>query len=190
MTFACAVLAAALFAAAAALAQPVKPVLDAVQGQRQPLPRHAAGPGQHRVGQRDREGLDTARSSIADRLKALGGEVELVGAGTDVYRMDDTPPSGSASMVRATFKGTGTKKVLLIAHMDTVYRRGMLAQPALPRRRRQGLRPGHLRRQAGHGDDHPHRRGAEAARFPRLRHAHGARSTATRRSARRAPARC
>ena len=31
-------------------------------------------------------------------------------------------------MVRATFKGSGTKKILLIAHMDTVYRRGMLAR--------------------------------------------------------------
>jgi len=30
-------------------------------------------------------------------------------------------------MVRATFKGSGKKKLLLIAHMDTVYLRGMLA---------------------------------------------------------------
>ena len=29
-------------------------------------------------------------------------------------------------MVRATFKGTGTKKIMLIAHMDTVYQIGML----------------------------------------------------------------
>jgi len=29
-------------------------------------------------------------------------------------------------MVRATFTGTGSKKILLIAHMDTVYQRGML----------------------------------------------------------------
>ena len=31
-------------------------------------------------------------------------------------------------MVRATFTGTGTKKILLLAHMDTVYPRGMLAK--------------------------------------------------------------
>ena len=31
-------------------------------------------------------------------------------------------------MVRATFTGTGTKRILLLAHMDTVYPRGMLAQ--------------------------------------------------------------
>jgi glutamate carboxypeptidase len=29
-------------------------------------------------------------------------------------------------MVRATFKGTGSKRILLIAHMDTVYLKGML----------------------------------------------------------------
>ena len=31
-------------------------------------------------------------------------------------------------MVRATFTGKGTRKILLLAHMDTVYPRGMLAQ--------------------------------------------------------------
>jgi glutamate carboxypeptidase len=31
-------------------------------------------------------------------------------------------------MVLATFTGTGAKKILLIAHMDTVYQRGMLAK--------------------------------------------------------------
>jgi glutamate carboxypeptidase len=31
-------------------------------------------------------------------------------------------------MVHARFAGTGTKKIMLIAHMDTVYLRGMLAQ--------------------------------------------------------------
>jgi glutamate carboxypeptidase len=31
-------------------------------------------------------------------------------------------------MVRATFTGTGAKKILLLAHMDTVYQRGMLAK--------------------------------------------------------------
>jgi glutamate carboxypeptidase len=31
-------------------------------------------------------------------------------------------------MVQATFKGTGTRKILLLAHMDTVYERGMGAK--------------------------------------------------------------
>jgi glutamate carboxypeptidase len=41
--------------------------------------------------------------------------------------MEDTPEK-IGKMVRATFAGTGKKKILLIAHMDTVYPRGMLAQ--------------------------------------------------------------
>src|SRR5882757_2957552 len=40
--------------------------------------------------------------------------------------MEDTPEK-IGKMVRATFTGKGTKKILLIAHMDTVYLRGMLA---------------------------------------------------------------
>ena len=41
--------------------------------------------------------------------------------------MEDTPEK-IGKMVRATFTGNGTKKILLIAHMDTVYPRGMLAK--------------------------------------------------------------
>ena len=45
----------------------------------------------------------------------------------DVYRMEDTPERiGKA--VRATWKGSGKKKILLIAHMDTVYPPGSLAK--------------------------------------------------------------
>ena len=41
--------------------------------------------------------------------------------------MEDTPEK-IGKMVRATFAGTGSKKILLLAHMDTVYQRGMLAK--------------------------------------------------------------
>jgi glutamate carboxypeptidase len=41
--------------------------------------------------------------------------------------MDDTPEK-IGKMMKATFKGTGTKNVMLIAHMDTVYLKGMLAR--------------------------------------------------------------
>ena len=75
---------------------------------------------------RDREGLDKLADLIAARLKELGGKVELIEA-SDVYKMEDTPEK-IGKMVRATFAGTGNKKILLIAHMDTVYPRGMLAQ--------------------------------------------------------------
>ena len=77
-------------------------------------------------GSRDDEGLAKLGGVIAGRLKELGGQVELVEP-SDVYKMEDTPEK-IGKMVRASFTGNGTKKILLIAHMDTVYPRGMLAQ--------------------------------------------------------------
>jgi glutamate carboxypeptidase len=77
-------------------------------------------------GSRDYEGLTKLANLIAGRLKELGGRVELVEP-TEIYNMEDTPEKIS-KMVRATFTGSGTKKILLIAHMDTVYPRGILAQ--------------------------------------------------------------
>ena len=77
-------------------------------------------------GSRDFEGLGKLAALIAKRLTALGGKVELVEP-SDVYKMADTPEK-IGKMVRATFTGKGTKKILLIAHMDTVYPRGMLAK--------------------------------------------------------------
>ncbi len=75
---------------------------------------------------RDPVGLAKMAALLAARLRALGGEVEELPQ-TDVYRMDDTPAQLGHS-VKAVFKGTGSKKVLLIAHMDTVYPKGMGAQ--------------------------------------------------------------
>ena len=77
-------------------------------------------------GSADSEGLDKIAGVIAARLTKLGAKVALVEAGPEVYKMFDTPDK-IGKMVRATFTGTGTKKILLIAHMDTVYPRGMLA---------------------------------------------------------------
>ncbi|MEQ1516465.1 MAG: M20/M25/M40 family metallo-hydrolase, partial [Usitatibacteraceae bacterium] len=78
-------------------------------------------------GSGDREGLDKISALISDRLAALGGKVEFVEPGSDTYRMQDTPKT-IGRMVQARFEGTGTKKIMLIAHMDTVYLRGMSAQ--------------------------------------------------------------
>jgi len=77
-------------------------------------------------GSRDSAGLAKLAALIAARFKELGAEVELVEP-ADVYKMEDTPPS-IGKIVRATFRGKGTKKILLIAHMDTVYLTGMLAK--------------------------------------------------------------
>ena len=75
-------------------------------------------------GSKDAEGLARLAALIGERLTRLGGKVEIVEP-ADIYRMDDTPEKPGA-MVHAEFKGTGTKKIMLIAHMDTVYLRGML----------------------------------------------------------------
>ena len=79
-------------------------------------------------GSDDREGLDKLANLIGGRLQALGGKVEMIEPDpADIYRMVDTPKQ-IGKMVLARFTGTGTKKILLIAHMDTVYLRGMLAK--------------------------------------------------------------
>ena len=79
------------------------------------------------TGSRDIEGLDKLAGIVAARLKALGAAVEVIAPGTDVYKMHDTPDN-IGKMVRGTFKGTGKAKILLIAHMDTVYPRGTLGK--------------------------------------------------------------
>jgi len=77
-------------------------------------------------GSRDIAGLNRISDVIAGRLRALGGSVQFV-APSDVVRFDDTPPQ-IGRMVLATFMGAGTRKILLLAHMDTVYEPGMGAQ--------------------------------------------------------------
>jgi glutamate carboxypeptidase len=67
---------------------------------------------------------------LAAKLIALGGKVELIEPTEgETRRLSDTPEK-IGKMVRATFTGSGTRKILLLAHMDTVYPRGMLAQQA------------------------------------------------------------
>jgi glutamate carboxypeptidase len=77
-------------------------------------------------GSRDIEGLNRISEVIAARLRGLGGTVEFVAPGSDV-RFDDTPEQ-IGRMVLARFKGTGTRRILLLAHMDTVYEKGMGAR--------------------------------------------------------------
>ena len=114
----------AAFAAAAALAQPLEPVLSQVRAQKQPLLETLKELTAIESGSRDIEGLDRIAAVIEARLKALGADsVELIEP-ANVYRMEDTPEKiGKA--VRGTFRGKGSKKLLLIAHMDTVYAKGM-----------------------------------------------------------------
>ena len=77
-------------------------------------------------GSSDIEGLNKIADVISGKFKQLGAKVEFIEPAADSYR-DSATPEKVGRMVRATFTGTGTKKILLLAHMDTVYRRGMLA---------------------------------------------------------------
>ena len=75
-------------------------------------------------GSKDVEGVERIAALVRDRLAALGGKAEIIQP-AQVFRLDDTPEK-VGPMVRAEFLGSGDKKIMLIAHMDTVYRNGML----------------------------------------------------------------
>lgn len=55
-------------------------------------------------------GLEQVRNVVVDELKKLGGKIETFPA---------TPHPGSN--VVATFEGSGTRKIMLMAHIDTVF---------------------------------------------------------------------
>src|SRR5215472_16938851 len=114
-----------LAAAAPTAATPVEPVRALAAKEKAPLLDTLKDLVAIESGSGDREGLDRIADVIAARLKALGGAVEMIEPDpADIYHMADTPKQ-IGKMVRARFTGTGTKKILLIAHMDTVYLRGM-----------------------------------------------------------------
>jgi len=78
-------------------------------------------------GSGDIDGIRRIGALIADRLRALGGEVEMVPPAANMPRFTTTPAVLGDTVV-ARFRGRGTRRILLLAHMDTVYQRGMLAQ--------------------------------------------------------------
>ena len=112
------------FAAAVAHAAPVADVHALVQQEQQPLLDTLRDLVQIESGSGDIEGLNRLAERIAGQLKQLGGTVEVLQP-SDIYRLDDTPEKVGPA-VHAVFKGTGSAKVMLIAHMDTVYLKGML----------------------------------------------------------------
>lgn len=78
-------------------------------------------------GSADFEGVTRIGELVGAKLRALGGEVEYVAPAADMPRFSNTP-ARIANTVVARFRGRGTKRILLLAHMDTVYARGMLAE--------------------------------------------------------------
>ena len=110
--------------ASQATAAPLADIARLADAQQQPMLDTMRDLVNIESGSKDREGLGKIAALIAERLAALGGQVELI-TPSDIYRMDDTPER-VGQIVHAEFKGTGTAKVMLIAHMDTVYLKGML----------------------------------------------------------------
>ena len=111
-------------AASAAQAAPMAAVHELAQQEQQPLLDTLRDLVHIESGSKDIEGLNQIAERIAAQLKALGGNVQLLQP-TDVYRLDDTPEKLGPA-VHAVFKGQGQSKVMLIAHMDTVYLKGMI----------------------------------------------------------------
>jgi len=113
-----------VFAAALAQAAPVAEVHALAQKEQQPLLDTLRDLVHIESGSKDIEGLNQIAERIASQLKQLGGTVDVLQT-SDIYRLDDTPEKVGPA-VQAVFKGTGRQKIMLIAHMDTVYLKGML----------------------------------------------------------------
>ena len=78
-------------------------------------------------GSRDLEGLDKLSGLIAQRLQTAGMTVQVLPTQAPGFH-PQLKGAKLGSMVYGTRSGTGKRKVLLIAHMDTVYTQGMGAK--------------------------------------------------------------
>jgi glutamate carboxypeptidase len=117
--FAGRVAAAALLAAAAAApgAAPVDPALFAAANAAQPaVIASLKDMVLIESGSSDGAGLAKMAAYVEARLQALGARTERI-----------APARGPGSMIKGSFSGSGTRKLMLIAHMDTVYPAGTLA---------------------------------------------------------------
>ncbi|MGO1766817.1 glutamate carboxypeptidase [Advenella sp. S44] len=111
-------------AAGAVLAAPVAAVHDLAKKEQQAYLDTLRDLVHIESGSKDIEGVNKIAQFVADRLKQLGAQTEIIQP-EDVYRMDDTPEK-TGPIVHGTIKGTGKSKIMLIAHMDTVYQKGDL----------------------------------------------------------------
>jgi len=109
-----------LFAAGAAAAAPDAKLLAAANAQQPAVIETLYSLVTIETGSGDVDGLARMATLLDDRLKALGFKTE---------RRKTTAGAG-ADIVIGTLKGTGKRNIMLQAHMDTVYERGILqSQP-------------------------------------------------------------
>jgi glutamate carboxypeptidase len=78
-------------------------------------------------GSRDLEGLAQLAALLAQRLQSSGMAVQVLPTKAPDFH-PQLKGAALGSMVYATKAGSGQRKILLIAHMDTVYARGMGAK--------------------------------------------------------------
>jgi glutamate carboxypeptidase len=115
-------------ASAQLAASPHTAVQSAAAAQKQPLLDSLKEFVNIETGSRDHEGIIQATELLGNKLRALGGEVQFIEPQEATnYRMMDTPDK-IGRMVKATWRGTGSKRIMLIAHIDTVYPKGMAAK--------------------------------------------------------------
>ena len=126
ITAGCFVVCAGTAAAQGAAPRMDRAVMAAAEAEREPLLETLRELVSIESGSRDAEGLRRIAGVIAGRLEGLGGEVELV-THDDPYVMVDTPDEIGPTVV-GRFRGSGQGRILLLAHMDTVYLRGQLAE--------------------------------------------------------------
>jgi glutamate carboxypeptidase len=107
-----------------AQAVPHAPVLEQAQKEQQPLLDTLRDLVHIESGSKDVAGVKKIADYVAGKLRAQGGKVQVLQP-TDVYRLGDTPEQ-IGPMVHAEFQGRGSSRIMLIAHMDTVYLPGML----------------------------------------------------------------
>jgi glutamate carboxypeptidase len=114
-------------ASVSAAAQSNEAVRALAQREKQPLLDTLKALVEIESGSADVEGVTRIGALIAERLRGLGGAVELVPPAANRPRFTSLPQQFADTVV-ARFRGRGTARILLMAHMDTVYERGMLAQ--------------------------------------------------------------
>lgn len=116
---------AALFAAAItalavapAAAEPDKAILDLAESHKAPTLAFLKSLVDQDSGSTDEAGLSAVAAMVVEELKELGAKIETQKAN----------PPGKADNVVATIEGAGKARIMLMAHMDTVFREGDAAK--------------------------------------------------------------